>query len=133
MDPHEEAFIRAFIDPPRRPRWLESLASPGRRPAFLDRLNHCRDLDERYIHPAPPASETASHLRSLGAPSTCRVISCTSSIDGSDLPLAEALDRAEQGGWGTILCCVPGRLAYYYDELGERRFILKRGRDAASS
>lgn len=126
MHPHEEAFIRAFIVPHRRPRWLESLAAAEKRPVFLDRLNHCRDLDERFITPAPSTSETVATLRRLGAQSECRVISFCESIDGLDLPLAEALDRAERGGWGTVLSCIPGRLGYYHDECGFRRWVLSR-------
>ena len=30
------------------------------------------------------------------------------------------------GGWGTIVSCLPGRLAYYYDEEGARRMLLER-------
>jgi hypothetical protein len=47
-------------------------------------------------------------------------------IDGRELPLAEAVDRAELGGFGTIVSCIPGRLAYYYDESGARRLLLSR-------
>lgn len=126
MHPHEEAFIRAFIAPHRRPRWRDSLSAAERRSAFLDRLNHCRDLDDRFIAPAPSAVETIATLRRLGAASSCHIISCCEEIDGLDLPLVEALERAERGGWGTILSCNPGRLAYYYDECGIRRMVLSR-------
>ena len=29
-------------------------------------------------------------------------------------------------GWGTIVPCIRGKLAYYYDESGERRELLKK-------
>lgn len=126
MNPHEEAVVRAFIAPPRRARWLDALASAKRRRPFLDRLNHCRDIDDRYAKPLPPASDVVALLRSLGAPANCHVMSDNADIDGRELPLAEAVDRAELGGFGTIVSCFPGRLAYYYDESGSRRLLLSR-------
>ena len=127
MNAHEEAIVRAFIDPTRRARWLEALASAKRRVRMLDRLNHCRDLDERYAILLASNTDVLALLRSRGAPGTCYVFSCTGAIDGRMLPLAEAIFAAEAGGWGTIISCIPGRLAYYYDECGERRMLLERG------
>lgn len=125
MHPHEEAFVRAFIAPARRSRWLEFLASQ-RRPAFLDRLNHCRDFDPRYVAPLASGVSVASLLKARGAPDTCYVLSANCELDGREMPLVEALNAAEVGGWGTIVSCVPGRLAYFHDECGERRLVLER-------
>jgi hypothetical protein len=127
MYPHEEATIRAFITPPRRTRWLESLASAKRRAPFLDCLNHCQDIDERYATPLPSNADVVEALQARGAPATCHLLSATTALDGREMPLAEAVAESEMGGWGTIICCLPGRLAYYYDECGERRFLLERG------
>jgi hypothetical protein len=126
MNEHEEAIIRAFITSARRARWLESLGSAKRRPPMLDRLNHCQDLDERYATLLPSNTDVVALLRSRGAPGTCYVLSCTEAISGRVLPLAEAVSGAASGGWGTIISCIPGRLAYYYDECGERRMLLER-------
>jgi len=126
MHPHEEATIRAFVTPPRRPRWLESLACAKRRRRFLDRLNHCRDLDERYATPLPSNADVVAILKAHGAPATCYVLSNTAALDARELPLVEAVAETASGGWGTIISCLPGRLAYYYDECGERRMLLKR-------
>ena len=126
MHTHEEATIRAFVVPPRRTRWLESLASAKRRGQFLDRLNHCRDIDERYATPLPSNADIVAVLRAQGAPGTCYVLSNTAALDGRELPLTEAVAEAESGGWGTLISCLPGRLAYYYDEGGERRMLLER-------
>ncbi|HUG90964.1 MAG TPA: hypothetical protein VML55_09030 [Planctomycetaceae bacterium] len=67
-------------------------------------------------------------LRQRGAPEMCYVISCTSEIDGQRLALEEAIERMQAGGWGTLISCIPGTLACYYDECGERRMILERDR-----
>jgi hypothetical protein len=103
------------------------LASSKRRKAFLDQLNHCRDIDERYATPLGSITEAMSELQSRGAPAVCHVISDIAAIDGQDLPLRAAIERAELEGWGTLICCVPGRLAYYIDEAGsQRRLLLER-------
>jgi hypothetical protein len=123
----EEAFVRAFIEPNRRERWLGKLASPTKRKSFLDRLNHCRDFDERYCRAIPSNVDVVALLRSHGSPATCHVISDLGEIDGSALSLEEAVRQAEIGGFGTVMSCLPGRLGYYIDEAGtERRLLLIR-------
>lgn len=126
MHPHKEAIIRAFVIPPRRPRWLESLAAAQRRTSFLDRLNHCRDIDDRYATPLPSNADIVATLKARGAPATCYVLSAMATLDGRVLPLVEAVAESERCGWGTIISCLPGKLAFYYDECGERRLLLER-------
>ena len=126
MHPHEEATIRAFFSRHRRTRWLESLASTARREEILEDLNHCRDLDDRYATLLPSNTDIVKVLKAHGAPNLCHVLSATSTLDGCDLDLSEAISLTHLGGWGTIICCLPGQLAYYYDECGERRMLLER-------
>ncbi len=128
MYPHEEATIRAFFKPQRRLRWLESLASPKRRNTILDKLNHCQDLDHRFATPLSSKSDVVWVLKSHGAPVSCYVLSSTLGLDGCEMELSEAISQTELAGWGTIISCIPGHLAYYYDECGERRILLTRGR-----
>jgi hypothetical protein len=122
--PAEEATIRAFIVSAKRDRYISLLASAKRRRKFLDCLNHCRDIDERHITELPSNVGAAALLRSHGAPDNCYVISDNSEIDGRVMPLPEAIDQAEFNGWGTIICCIPGQLAYYIDEAGSKRRLL---------
>ena len=126
MCAHEESLIKAFIYPARRKRWLEHLASPKKRTRFLDRLNHCRDIDDRFSSLLPSGANIVALLSKRGAPPICYVISDYAEIDGREMTLEEAIRAAELGGWGTLIGCVPGRLAYYYDESGERRMLLER-------
>jgi hypothetical protein len=42
------------------------------------------------------------------------------------MALLVAMEETTVAGWGTIISCIPGELAYYYDEEGERRAILER-------
>lgn len=123
---HEEAVVRAFVAPARRGRWLEALADPARRSRFLDRLNHCPDFDPRFVTPVPGGVDVAALLRSRGAPPTCHALSAADDLDGRELPLEQAVAEVEKAGWGTVISCIPGRLAYYHDECGERRLLLER-------
>src|SRR5688572_24879245 len=92
MHPHEEATIRAFIRPAKRARWLEKLASSKHRKSFLDQLNHCRDIDDRYAKPLPAGTNAVSELKSRGALADCHVTSNIEVIDGQDLPLCAAIE-----------------------------------------
>ncbi|MEI8016952.1 MAG: hypothetical protein WCH39_02075 [Schlesneria sp.] len=42
------------------------------------------------------------------------------------MELSEAISQTELAGWGTIISCIPGQLAYYYGECGELRVLLTR-------
>jgi hypothetical protein len=126
MHPHEEATVLAFIASSYRARWLTKLASAKHRGSFLDRLNHCPDFDERYASPLPSKADVVTLLKARGAPDSCHVTSDIASIDGHEMSLAEAVERAELGGFGTLVSCIPGRLGYYYDESGTRRLLLER-------
>ncbi|MBT4863872.1 MAG: hypothetical protein HON53_01965 [Planctomycetaceae bacterium] len=126
MHPSEEAIIATFVTPNRRPRWLLSLDSAKRRRKFLDCLNHCTDLDLRFSQPLKSNSDVIGLLQSHGAPATCYVLSATESLDGREMPLDDAVSAFEIAGWGTIISCIPRKLAYYYDECGERRSLLLR-------
>jgi hypothetical protein len=128
LHPDEEATIRAFIKREKLDRYLTSLANSKRRARFLDCLNHCRDFDVRYVEELVSTADVHSLLIARRAPPVCFIISDVRSLDGQSMPLAEAIGTAEFAGFGTILCCIPGRLAYYVDEAGEkRRLLLERG------
>jgi hypothetical protein len=126
MNPHEEATIRAFFNPQRRLRWLESLASPKRRCKILDTLNHCRDLDHRFATKVSSKTDVVNELKFHGAPESCYILSSTLGLDGRQMELSEAISQTELAGWGTIISCIPGQLAYYYGECGELRVLLTR-------
>jgi hypothetical protein len=122
--PIEDATVRAFIIPARRDRYASLLGNPKKRREVLDRLNHCHDFDPRYATAVPSSADVAKLLRSCGAPPTCHVISDHKPIDGQEMQLDEAV---LDGAWsGTLLCCIPGRLAYYMGEGGEQRILLRR-------
>ncbi len=126
MDEIEQKTIKAFIIREKQARYIYLLSTPKKRRTGVGRLNHCTDMDARYVQWLGHGTDVEAVLRSAGCPNTVYVMSSAEEIDGRTLPLKEALDLVVQHGWGTIVSCIPGRLAYYYDELGERRAILKR-------
>ncbi len=135
MNEHEEKFVAAFISKEKqdRYRFLLSNGDPKRREECLDRLNHCRDFNEKYVTwlPRDPRSTTrnaqiAKLLREKGSPELVYVLVGSCPADACMMPLLEAMDETTKAGWGTIISCIPGELAYYYDEEGERRAILER-------
>ena len=134
MNVHEHRFIEVFIARELRERYRFLLSSDDarRRQECLNRLCHCRDLDERRVEwlPRNPRSTTrddeiAAILRGMGSPKEVYVLACACPADGRTLPLLEAIRAVTASGWGAIVSCVPGELAYYFDEEGERRAILE--------
>lgn len=124
IHPAEAATIRAFVVRAKRDRYLSFLGNEKRRRKFLDCLNHCRDLDDRFATVLPSAIDVVQLLESHGAPSECWVISDNPEIDRRDMALAEAVAQLHWASWGTILSCIPGRLAYYRDEAGTKRHLV---------
>jgi hypothetical protein len=128
---HEEAVIRAFILRTKRERFIEFLATARNRKKFTGSLPHFRWFDPRFTTPIPwkpnpdgnlPArygqgiENIKRLLQSKGAGPTCWVISDDSEIDGQELDLGAALEHVTGMGIGTILSCVPGKLAYFEGE-----------------
>jgi hypothetical protein len=120
--------IKAFVVKQKRDRYVDKISSPKKRSEFVRSLAHFADFDARFIVSIAPFLQHAPKIESLlhtkGAPEMCLVISEISSIDGKIIPLWDALKQIVGYQMGTILCCIPGRLAYFENEDG--RFILER-------
>jgi hypothetical protein len=125
-NPIEDATVRAFIVPAKRDRYAGLLGDAKKRARILDGLNHCHDFDTRFATALPSTADVPAVLRSHGAAATCRVISDYRKIDGQVMPIEDAVGEAEASGMGSLLCCVPGQLAYYVGESGEQRLLLRR-------
>lgn len=125
---HEEAAIRAFVTPDRQDRYLVFLSNPKGRAKFTAELAHFRALNIKYARTIPPnqqnAPSVAGLLRSKGAGSQCWVISEDPKVDARQMDLETALRATIGRGMGTIISCVPGRLAYFENE--DSRYILER-------
>jgi len=128
---YEAATIKAFVLRGRQERFLYLLENPKRRKKFPDELGHFLWFDERYAtavlwKPDPGVGLWGRHisgignisrlLRSKGANDNCWVISQMKGIDGKEMELDAALEAVVGNGSGSILCCVPGKLAYFDGE-----------------
>lgn len=126
---HEQGFVKSFVVKGRQERWHD-LLNPKKRSKITSQLAHCKHLDPRYMvkiegaRSHPP--EIEKWLKSKGAPSGCYVISENSRIDGEFMSLTLALKATVGYGMGTVLSCIPGKLAYFEDEEIKSRFLLVR-------
>jgi len=125
MRPEEEAFVRRFVVRGTRERWLTQLASPKARSKITSRLYHhaTDDFDSKYVRELPhlDAPGLVALLRDRGAGADCFVIS-NADDDGTQQPLSDAIERHLGWGYGSVLICVPDRLAFVETEVD--RFLL---------
>ena len=125
----EELTVRAFLKPRKRERFVQMLADPRRRRKALSELDHLSCIDGRFASQLPNFRHTAGaiyeELKSRGAPDSCHIISSDSALDQAKLNLKEALEKTVGYGMGTIICCIPGRLAYYEGEESSTRILLE--------
>lgn len=125
---HEQALIAAFMPRTKRDRYREMLSSPRLRPKFVGKLARFADFDPRFRVPIPSNKLSADNilreLKRRHSPETVFAISEDPSLDQKELPLVEALGGILGRGMGTVLSCIPGRLAFVETE--DERFILER-------
>ena len=109
---------------------MEPLDSAKNRHKFTGRFDHhgrayfipecIRTIEPRYQHPP----NIAEILRAMGAPESCHVIG--GEHDGEDMDLLTALKEIVGCGTGTVLSCVPGKLAYFEGEIRERFLLVRK-------
>jgi hypothetical protein len=130
MNQHEEAFALSFIVSQKRDRYLSLLESPKGRLKLAHGLNHCGDLDMRYAKLVPAGQQSVEAIEKMlkqkGAPPLCHVMSSNPAIDEQDMPLHKALEETVGQTMGTLISCVPGKLAYFELEDAGERYILER-------
>jgi superfamily II DNA or RNA helicase len=126
---HEREFVKAFVPRERRERWLELLANPKQRQKITLQLAHNAVFRSDRIVAIEPRQQHAKPLSELltrkGAPELCYVISESEELDGREMLLVDALKAIVGYGMGSIVSCIPGRLAYYEAEGPKERFILQ--------
>lgn len=125
-------MLLPFLREDRRSRWRELFPRPKGRKKLLATLWNGDDLDRNLLmkvdHSERSVEQLSVRLRSLGAPATCHLISARPNMDGKDLDLISALRLVLNLAPGTIICCVPGKLAYYEnDDRNGNYIILGRG------
>lgn len=127
----ESDFVRAFVKPELRHRWLAMLNSPKGRYKHLRRLYHHLDFSAKEVRPLPRrASDDYASLPPLlisqGAGGHVLVISANREIDGRTFSFAEATSSYSGCAWlvGTVCIYAPNKLAVWTDEY-ENRYLLK--------
>jgi len=127
---NEDSLIKAFADPARAGRYLGLLGSPRGRAKLIATLAHDFRLDSRYATRVASTESNARSierlLRKLGAPEVCYCLSENPELDTREMPLGEALAATVGYGMGTLISCVPGKLAYYESEERGERYVLRR-------
>lgn len=123
---HEKLIIDNFFSRGRKERYYTIRNNKQKRSKWLDKLNHNPGLDPRYTSWVDSKADIIAILKAKGASRNCFVISCSDEIDLKEMDLIQAFESATLLGWGTVIGCVPGKLAYYYGEMGESRAILER-------
>src|SRR5689334_3005485 len=104
------------------------LSNPRLRHKFTGLLAHFKDFDPEYRLPIPSnklyVNNIALELQKRHCPQIVFAISEDPALDQKELPLTEALEEIVGRGMGTVLSCIPGRLAFVETE--DERFILER-------
>jgi hypothetical protein len=125
---NDHALIAAFVKRSKRDRYREILSNPRLGHKFTNQLAHFTDFDPKYRVPIPSnklfVDNIALELQKRHSPHIIRAISEDPTLDQKELPLVEALRRIVGCGMGTVLNCIPGRLAFVETE--DERFILER-------
>lgn len=125
---HEDSLIGAFVKRSKRDRYREILSDPRLRRKFTDRLAHFTDFDPKYRLPISSGKlfvdNIARELQKRHSPNIVYAISEDPALDQKEFPLVQALGRIVGRGMGTVLSCIPRRLAFVETE--EERFILER-------
>ena len=128
INEQERALVGAFIIKDKRERYLQMLANPKRRRDILDRFNHLLDFDPSFAALVPKEMRTSERvvqlLRQRGAPEMCHVVVDSLDIDSEDLPLKEALESIIAHDFGSVVCCLPGRLAFHKPEAVEQTWYI---------
>jgi hypothetical protein len=125
---NEQALIAAFVKRSKRDRYREILSNPRLRHKFTDQLAHFADFDPKFRLAIPSnklfVENIAQELQKRHCPRIVFAISEDPTLDQKELPLVEALKQIVGRGMGTVLSCIPGRLAFVETE--DERFILER-------
>jgi hypothetical protein len=125
---NEHSLIAAFVKRSKRDRYREILSNPRLRHKFTDKLAHFADFDPKYRLPIPRnklfVDNIARELQKRHSPNIVFAISEDPALDQKEIRLVEALKEIVGSGMGTVLSCIPGRLAFVETE--DERFILER-------
>lgn len=113
---HEQAFVSVFVVAEKRARYAEFLPKPKRRVEVTKRFSHFFDFVPELAGRVPRDSDLVALLRKRGTGDVVHVIGGKEGLDGKDLTLEDAIDRAMTDPNGVVISCIPGRLALLVQE-----------------
>lgn len=134
MNPHERGFL-SFLAEPSRGR-MERLLELGekRRNDARGLLQDAVRLDPRYSRNLVGSEDFAPRieqwLRERGARETCYLFCAFTDLDGSEMPLIEALTATSWGDFGVFISCLPGRLGFFRYASAKSGYLLHRPENA---
>jgi len=127
---HLELFLDAFADARYKERYKALLHSQRTRLKLARSLHKFR-LAEKFAKELSPQDENCEqvyqYLKSFGAPDEC-ILWDRFNLEGTLMPLEEALRKTVGFCSDTILLCIPGKLAYFEGEDRTRRILVKLGK-----
>lgn len=118
----ETIVVKTFFEKRLQERVLFELFSPKKRKDAISRLNHDykQTLNENYMKEIPKPNSNHLQITTLlkkhGAGDSCYVISWSDSMDGQEMPLITALEKAVGLGMPTLISCIPNKLIYFEAE-----------------
>lgn len=128
---YEEQFIKSFVKKDKQKRLMAFAKDSKNRKKFTSGLAHTKDIEPQCIHRIPADSHTAEKIEAIlkrnGASDECYVISEHTKFDRKQSDLLSVLTEVIGTGLCTVVCCIPGKLAYYEgEESGERYLLVNR-------
>ncbi len=128
----EQSLVGAFVVPQKRARYSTLLESRKGRDKFRRSPAHFSDWDARFViriddHTAQAIEKL---LLNMGAPPICYITSENDRDDTARMDLLEALTACVGCGFGTVISCIPGQLAFYEGEGPGVRHLLTRAKPA---
>jgi hypothetical protein len=136
---HEQGVIKAFVLQKKQERFLTFLSMSKTRKKLTQELADSRCFDPRFATPIPwnvdpnrgvwqrhvqGIENIHGLLKAKGAGKSCWAISEDSTLDGKEVDLESVLEEVIDNQMGTILSCLPGKLALFASE--DARLLLSR-------
>ena len=136
---HEQGVIKAFVLQKKQERFLTFLSKSKTRKKLTHELADSRCFDPRFTTPIPWKADPEGGLwqrhvqgienihgllKAKGAGKSCWAISEDSTLDGKEADLESVLEKVIDNQMGTILSCIPGKLALLASE--DARLLLSR-------
>lgn len=118
--PLEIKVIKRFFKKEKQERFIGFVSSVKNRKKFILELSHLKDLNWEYFTEAPSIDIINTAVK--GIADSCYVISESSAVDGSCLPIDQALALTDSG-FAMILVFGDANQIYYEGESPHNRFL----------